>query len=369
MSLWFAQASGADPKKFSHPAFRSNLAYGMVRFSPDGTKLGVWFEGGTHDRPREFWEIAFPGMVARRTLLTLSSLPRAYPFSWMRDGHRIVFGADFHDRLPGFHLWTADTRTGRLQPITATHGNEYYPSVSPDGRRIVFSSEDSDFDVLEVPLDGSPTRSLLATSRIEKMPVWSPDGSQFAYVTNRSGSDEIWARSADGAWERPVATKKDFPASTTFLLSDLSFSPDGKRIAYQRAAGQLRIWISNVLGGAPIPILSNERLQSDHPAWSPDGSWMAFVSYTETSNRGLPRAAVLLKVRLGSDELPIVLQKDIVVYGDVTWSPAGDWITCETVDGIMLVSPNGGPGRLLSEDSWIAHGVGERWKEHLRDPH
>ena len=355
MSLWFADASGGDAQPYADASLSRSLSAGAIRFAPDGTRLGAWVQAGGLERPREFWEITMSDMKARKSLPVLSTLPRVYPFSWMADGQRIVFGADFDDRLPGFHLWIADTRDGGMQAITATHGNEYHPSVSPDGRRIVFSSEEADFDLLEIPLDGTPMRSLLATSRVEKMPVWAPDGSQYAFVTNRSGTDEIWVRSADGAWERPVATMKDFPESTTALLSGLSFSPDGKRLAYQRAAGIFRVWISNVVGGPPIPLLTSQKALEDHPTWSPDGEWIAFISFLEPDSAAKPREATLLKVRLGGQDAPVVLAERVVTTSDIKWSPDGAWITCETVDGMTLVSAAGGPSQLLSEESWVTH--------------
>ena len=81
----------------------------------------------------------------------------------------------------------------------ARPGSESYPSSSPDGTQVVFATGEPDYDIVETSLPEGVTRSLLATPRNESDPVWSPRGSTLAYVTDRSGQDEIWLRNRDGA--------------------------------------------------------------------------------------------------------------------------------------------------------------------------
>ncbi|HEY5610770.1 MAG TPA: protein kinase [Thermoanaerobaculia bacterium] len=353
MRLWLARATGADAKPFS--PITQPASAGVLRFNPDGSKLGVWLTTRGSGGSLQFWEIAFPSMEVRMIFDFLSKFPRIYPFSWI-DNHRIVFGGDFSEKLPGFHLWIADSTRDRLRPITATHSHEYAPAVSPDGKRIVFTSEEADFDLTEIPLDATrPVRPLLATSRVEKIPVWSPDGSQYAYVTNRHGMEEIWIRSANGAWERPIATMKDFDDHSTFLISGLSFSPDGQRVAYQRAAMRFRVWISAVVGGPAIPLASPQQPFEDHPTWSPDGNWIAYTALSPDRIRQDLMLPALFKIRVGTEEPPIVLRQDLLVSGEVKWSPDGDWIACETYDGMTLVSPDGDESRVVSEISWFTY--------------
>src|SRR4029079_13700222 len=93
---------------------------------------------------------------------------------------------------PGPHLWMSDLERDRTWSLTRGPGSESYPSSSPDGGRLVFATGEPDYDLVEVSLAGNATRPLLATARSESDPVWSPDGTLFAYVTDRSGQDEIW---------------------------------------------------------------------------------------------------------------------------------------------------------------------------------
>src|ERR1700692_929360 len=57
----------------------------------------------------------------------------------------------------------------------------------------------------------------------------------------------------------------------------------------------------------------------------------------------------------GSGEGPVVLRKDGVPNATPHWSPRNDWITWETEQGFVLVSPDGGQQRVLSDDQWLVH--------------
>jgi Tol biopolymer transport system component len=201
---------------------------------------------------------------------------------------------------------------------------------------------------------GGATRSLLATTRNESDPVWSSDGSLLAYVTDRGGQDEIWLHGrGDREGDRPLITQRDFGDDRTIMLSSPSFSPDGQRIAYQRNANKpiwpLRIWISQVAGGPPVPLLpaAHEGYQSA-PTWSPDGEWIAYTEWRD-------QQWMLAKVRVGSGADPVVLRTDGIANAAPSWSPANDWITWETDRGFVLVSPDGKTERYVSDDQWLAH--------------
>ena len=151
-----------------------------------------------------------------------------------------------------------------------------------------------DRDIVELPLDGSAPRTLLATSLPEFAPTWSPTGDQFAYVTRRNGTDELWVRSTQGNWDRPVVTAKEFPTLEA-LLSPV-FSPDGSRIAYTAllaGGGRRRSLAISPAGGTPTIIADGYA-----PSWSPDGSQIAFLWIKPDGS--IPVATV----SVGSDRTP-----------------------------------------------------------------
>ena len=217
--------------------------------------------------------------------------------------------------------------------------------MAPGGSRIAYATEEVDFDLTLITPDGRSRRTMLATARNEFDPAWSPAGDQFAFVTDRSGSLEIWTRSRDGVWERPIVTAKDFGASRTDTLASLAFSPDGRTLAYQRGAeGTWDMWLSPISGGAPVRLTTTtgtNRPWRDAPTWSPDGEWIAYVD----NDAGKP---VLVKTRVGTTERVDVLQAAALTFTRPAWSPDGKWIATQTDDGLVRVSSDGGKPEAVS---------------------
>ncbi|MFL6351959.1 MAG: TolB family protein, partial [Bryobacteraceae bacterium] len=100
----------------------------------------------------------------------------------------------------------------------------------------------------------------------------SPDGERIAFVSDRTGNEEIWVRRADGS--DPVQLTsfgKDSAGS-------LSWSPDGLRLVFDVwSSGKANVLLIDSHGGAPRP-LSSERFESWMPAWSHDGGRIYFTS-------------------------------------------------------------------------------------------
>jgi Tol biopolymer transport system component len=202
--------------------------------------------------------------------------------------------------------------------------------VSADGR-ILIDEGGADQDITELPLDGSSPRPILATSRNEYYPDWSPKGDQLVFVTDRNGAEEIWLMSQSGNWQRPLVTQDMF-ANRPVSLTAPVFSPDGRRIAFSGPGG---IWIAPATGGTPSRAID----RGVYPTWSPDGQWLA-CTRTEEGKR------FVQKFQIGSASPPIRIGQT----GNMrpAWSPDGKWITVLLPEGLGLVSPDGKETKLLT---------------------
>ena len=357
-TLWVAAGDGSNPRRFAEGwAGGETLGISFMRFAPDGQSLGLWANSkGSNNSAAgridsaDLWVFAFPSGEARRVLPSLGQMPRAHPFSWMPDGRHIVFGAEGLGRSPGTHLWIGDIDADRIEPLTNTASSEYEPSVSSDGARIAFTSESSHYDLVDIPVDGSPIRPRAFNSRELAEPSWSVKARQFAYITDRAGPQEIWRSNEDGSFEVPAVTGRNFP-DTTYLLSRVAFSPDGARLAYQRRSREgYYIWMSQAAGGPAARLLTGElALYEDAPAWSPNGQWIAFTYHDRTGKWWLG------KTRAGAGGQVEPVREGIKYAATPQWSPDGEWILCELPDGLYMLAVKGPGQRLISREPWLAH--------------
>jgi TolB protein len=356
-TLWFASPLDGTAQRYARGALtNAEATSGTLRFSPDGSRLLAWLAPNHAFDESSFWEIPVPDGEPRRVLPQLSARAIVPPaFSWLPDSRHIVTTRT-GGQNSGTHLWLADTAGDRLLPLTTTPGNEGAPSVAPDGRTIAFTSEATDFDLFEIPIDGSMPRAFLDSTRNEFDPAASPVDTKYAYVTDRTGLLQIWLQNREGYLAQPLVTETDFDDSSSLAIGSLAFSPDGSRLAFQRASGPSggsvlgrRIWITPVTGGKPFPLPSDDTSYQDAPAWSPNGEWIAYLS---GRGSGLFR---LVKAVVGRGD-PVTLLENIPAF--VTrpqWSPDGNWIVCETVDGLTIVPADRGEPRLIAEPGWFAY--------------
>lgn len=191
-----------------------------------------------------------------------------------------------------------------------------YPTVSPDGKRIVFlSNRDGVDDLYLVGADGGGEERLTRTAEEEGHAAWSADGRQIRFAVFADDASRIDAIDADGKNERrlgsvPGRSATLSPDGTRVLYSrgswtavtllsanldgsqekqlkegapvlwNVRWSPDGKQIAYtgQDAAGDnLAVWVMNADGSAPRQVthIPREEGRAQVPAWSPDGRQLA----------------------------------------------------------------------------------------------
>ncbi|HEV2199294.1 MAG TPA: protein kinase [Bryobacteraceae bacterium] len=343
--LAFSSPPGAPPKPYTHPPLSGPRPFAVgwyLHFTPSGKYVGFL------SRPRgapDFWRIPLDGGPPEE--LWRATDNNLLEFTWLRDDRRVIVSGTLQGDA---RLRLFDLRTRASRPLTAGVTPDQFPSLSPDGRTLAYATGEEGYDVIEVPLDGSAPRDVIATSRVEVAPAWAPDGVHFAYVTNRSGSSEIWLRNrADGA-ERLIVGQKDFPGQAGVNFLDCSISPDGSRIAYRvTGSGSVDIWISPLSGEAPVRLWDDPAREYQRgSSWSPDGNWIAYYSTRDGKD-------AVLKARVGASVPP-----ELVAYASalnpVRWSPRGDWIAFNDNQNLRIVSPDGKRDRIVSRTGWETYG-------------
>jgi serine/threonine protein kinase/Tol biopolymer transport system component len=339
---------GAPTKPYLPAPFGGGMYFGgtLLRFSPDGSQ--IFFSVRHPKGPPEYWLLPWPNTGARETPKRIfpSIAGLINSFAWWPDSRRAIISLSngYYDG----HLWLADTRSGLVHAITTGLGGEAHADLSRDASRIAYTEVNEDFDVMDVPINEDPLRKVVATSRREGSAVWSPSGGQFAYLTDRSGAYEIWLKSTQEGWERPVVRKGDFGDGIAAVMTGLAFSPDGGRIAYTRGlVDKNSVWISPLSGGPAVRLTEDDGTGQFAPTWSPDGNWIAFLQISGASIR-------LVKSRVGGREAPVVIGSQLgeLDVSNPRWSPKSDWITVNTMKGSALVAPDGKTSRELNKQQY-----------------
>lgn len=176
-------------------------------------------------------------------------------------------------------LWIYDVARGLRDRFTVDPGDEFAPSWSPNGDRLVFSARrKASIDLYQKASSGAGSEEVLLEAGLGKFQAsWSPDGRYLLYV---AGGGAI-ARS--DLWVLPLfGERKPFPLlQTTFVETQGQFSPDGRWIAYASSeSGQLEVYV------APFPGPGGKKRVSSaggsYPRWRRDGKEIFYLASDNT---------------------------------------------------------------------------------------
>jgi Tol biopolymer transport system component len=189
--------------------------------------------------------------------------------SWSPDGSRIAFVST---RSGNADIYIMDVDGTNPRQLTQHSADDIWPAWSPDGTRIAFPSRrDGNFEIYVINVDGTGLQRLTNTTAAEDFPTWSPDSMQLLF-SRIEGNDGTYLMHADGSQERQLL---DFP------ILEPAWSPDGSRIAFGSDHEGFRgIYVMDA-DGRDLQRLSTNRSGENCPDWSPDGTKITFVSWRD----------------------------------------------------------------------------------------
>lgn len=243
----------------------------------------------------------------------------------------------YNAAFPQYQLGVYDRETGEDFARTSRYGSAIRPTLSPDGRWLVFGSRIEDETGLRIrdletgderwliqPVQRDDQESIADRDALPGM-SFTPDSREL--VASYDG--KIWRVpvSGDAPIEVPFTVDVELPIGpevafqyevddaaefTVRQVRDAVPSPDGERLAFVALD---RLYVMDWPGGEPRRLTAADITEA-HPTWSPDGEWIAYVTWSVDGGQ-------ILKVRADGGEDAIQLTQRAATYQQPAWSPDG----------------------------------------------
>jgi hypothetical protein len=217
------------------------------------------------------------------------------------NGRRIAFSSE---RTGNRELYAADVVTGDLTRITWSRRHEdVEPAWSSDGATIVWASGTPEsHDLYRIRYDRTRIRRLTRGPADDREPAWSPNGRTIAFASNRQGAFDLWAVPTRGGTPQLLL-------DATGAARAPDWHPSGERLAYTGIVSERAdVWVTDAAGIAPQRLIASNGYDG-RPDWSPDGRLLAFLRGKDGTLRpwlaraGGKDARPVVSMRRGADEL------------------------------------------------------------------
>jgi Tol biopolymer transport system component/imidazolonepropionase-like amidohydrolase len=349
-NLWLMGADGKDPRALTE---EKDSYVRSAAWTPDGMYVVARKEDGKRAGlpPVELWMYHREGGSGVK-LTSSDEMNNAAGPAPSRDGRWIYFSGRKgpFNYIPNLSqgLWQVfryDRTTGETFPVTEGFGGGARPLPSPDGKTLAYVSR-RDNDTVIVLRDLATGRETIAVRGVTRdeqegfgqMDVWpgyafTPDGQALLYsshgrirrldVAGRQDREVPFRARVDLALAPRVAWQDKVPAGPVEarILRWAGQSNDGRLIVFD-AFG--RVWLQDVAAGrasgAPRRLTSGASGQPTReysPALSPDGQWLAYVTWSDQDGGHVWKAPV-------AGGVPQKLTRTAGHYANPTWSPRGD---------------------------------------------
>jgi Tol biopolymer transport system component len=384
-TLWVADSTGRNARQLTTEGFEQFNASGRSPWSPDGSRLvyesrrtgfaDVWTVSVTTDSLRQLtrdvrndyapqWSpdgkwVAFLSDRGRQTDIWIVPAAGGTPervtdndaaesdVQWVPGTNEIGFSTtEVHSGL-----WTHGLADGAEQRLTADSIRTGEHDLSGDGKSIVFANIRGggvrDLDVVAV--SGGAPRTLVANGAANTSPQWSPDGSKVLYISDKTGTQDVWVVDAAGG-EPTDAT----PWPTDEYAA--AWSKDGHSIyvvSSRDAKPFADLWEVPASGGKPRRVTQSGTVQDVMVSWVSGDILVRTLAGGE--------GQIALSRVLPSGTLQTLWDRSSVISTSSKWfTPSGDSVAC-LVQGAggsprtMLVPTHGGEARPFLDEN---QGVG-----------
>jgi Tol biopolymer transport system component len=252
--VWYVAYPGGEGAMITHDLNQ----YGDVSLTADSSTLVTV----QVELLSNIWVVGFNQPTTNVSQLTNGKMDGYCGVTWMPDG-KIVYAAR---KIKYADLWMMGADGGNQKQLTDDQPADRFPSVTPDGRYIIFDSLGQ--GILRMDSDGGNTKQLTGRGIV---PHCSPDGKWVAY--QRDPGPSVWKVSIDGG--QPVRL-------TEKITSRPAFSPDGNQIACFYKEERTVPWKLAILpseGGQPTKVFDNPVNLNRFFVfrWTPDGRAILYV--------------------------------------------------------------------------------------------
>jgi Tol biopolymer transport system component len=200
---------------------------------------------------------------------------------------KILFDRLVDPSTNNYEIFTMNPDGSDQRNLTKNAADDWGASASPNGKRIVFTSQrdaDANDEIFIMRSDGSHPRQLTHTGAAvtNEYPSFSPDGKRIVYDSSASGDSDVYVMRVDGSHQHPLTETFDNDYAPVF-------SPNGKTIAFSRGPGggaPDQIYAMNTRGRHVHALTKNAPpVSNDTPQYFPNGTKIAFESFRDAQER------------------------------------------------------------------------------------
>ena len=258
--------SGARRRLTSAPAYSVD---DQAMYSPSGSWIA--FRRSQGDSSDDIYIIPSSGGPLKK----LTELSRPIDgLAWSADGKRIIFSSA--QATSQGSIWSLPVSGGAPVAVTTPLTHTSSPAISPTGNRMAYVDSPNNVSIWKLSLTGrEESQSLIVSNFFDSSAVYSPDDSQVAFRSDRSGANEIWLSHSDGS-EPKRLTHFNGP-----MTGSPRWSPDGRTLAFDsRVRNHAQIFLADLTSDqiTRLTNVSGDGVDNVVPHWSVDGKSVYFSS-------------------------------------------------------------------------------------------